>query len=263
MSLKALVEKIDDVPETARSFYSEKDGKFVLDVEAVEGFSLEDTSGLKSSLGKERQKVRELERITSKFKDLDPDKAREAMEQLEEFRKIDPVKEADKIVAQKLEAAKGQMVEKHSKELQEREGRIGALTQTVQNLLIDQAATSALADAKGSVELLLPHVQRHTRVREVDGKYLVEVIGKDGEPRIGNAKGDPMTIADLVQEMRKSDTFGRAFEGSGQSGSGTRPTNNGGGMSQIKSRKDFKTGKERADWVDANGMAAYNALPMS
>lgn len=228
MSLKAIVETIDVVPEAARGFYKESEGKFVLDVESVDGFALEDVSGLKSTLGKEMTLRKKLEKDVLKFRDIDPDKAREAISKLEELGNVDPSKDADKIVSERLEAAKRQLLAKHGEELQTRDGRIGALTKTVEGLLIDQAATVALAEAKGSVELLLPHVQRHTRVREdANGKFVVEVVDKDGNARIGNAKGDPMTISDLVQEMRKSDAFGRAFDGSGASGSGTQPTNPG------------------------------------
>ncbi len=223
MALKAFVETIDTVPEAARGFYKETDGKFVLDVEPVDGYALEDVSGLKGTLGKEMTLRKKLEKDVLKFKDIDPDKAREALTKLEELGNIDPAKDADKIVSERLEAAKRQLVEKHGEEIKTREGRIGQLTKTVESLLIDQAATAALADAKGSVELLLPHVQKHTRVRETDGRFVVEVVDRDGNARIGNSKGDPMTIAELVLEMRGSDTFGRAFEGSGHAGSGTPP----------------------------------------
>lgn len=259
--LKAVVEAIDAVPEAVRGFYKEADGKFILDVEPVDGYALEDVAGLKSTLGKEMTLRKKLEKDVVKFKDIDPDKARDALAKLEELSSIDPTKEADKIASTKFEAAKTQLLEKHNGEIQTREARIGQLTKTVENLLIDQAATVAIAEAKGSIELLIPHVKAHTRVREADGKYFVDVVDKDGNARIGNSKGDPMTINDFVQELRKSETFGRAFDGSGQSGSGTRPGNGGGGSPQFKRRSDFKNEKERAAFVETNGLDAYTALP--
>src|SRR4051794_27617528 len=51
MALKAIVETIDSVPEAVRGLYKEAEGKFILDVESVEGYALEDVSGLKSTLG--------------------------------------------------------------------------------------------------------------------------------------------------------------------------------------------------------------------
>lgn len=252
MALKAVVETIDSVPEAVRNLYKETDGKFILDVESVEGYALEDISGLKSTLGKELTLRKRLEKDVLKFKDIDPDKAREALAKLEEIGNLDPTKEADRIANERLEVAKRQLLEKHTGEISARDSKIGSLTKTIEGLLIDQAATAALAEAKGSVELLLPHVQRHTRVREQDGRHIVEVVDKDGNARIGNAKGDPMTISDLVQEMRKSEAFGRAFEGLGQSGGGTPPANSGNPNNPTgvpKSWADAKTPEEKAAFL--------------
>lgn len=261
MAIKATVESIDELPEAMRGLYAEKDGKFILDVEPVNGFALEDVGGLKTTLSKEMTKRKNLEKEFSKFKDIDPERAREALAKLEELSNIDPSKEADKIVSEKLETAKRQLLDKHSKDLAEREGKISNLNKTIENLLVDQSATSAIAEAKGSVELLLPHVQRHTRVREVDGRYVVEVIDKDGNARIGNSKGDPMTIKDLVAEMRQSETFGRAFDGSGMSGSGTPPGGSGGTPQRVTKKSDLDTRQKRAAFVEQYGVKAYDSLP--
>lgn len=228
MALKAILEKLDDAPEALREHYAEKDGKFYLSVDAVDGYALEDVSGLKSALGKERTTREALEKQVVKFKDLDPDKALAALAELEELKKIDPSKEADKIANTKFENAKAQLLEQHGREVETRDGRIKLLESTVESLLVDAVATAALAEAKGSVELLLPHVRKHTRVKEADGKFTVEVIDGEGNGRIADAKGTPMDIKGLVAEMRGSDTFARAFDGDGHSGSGKEIDNPGG-----------------------------------
>lgn len=232
MALKAVLANLDGLDDGTKALYIERDGKHVLDVEPVDGFSLEDVQGLKTALGKERTTREKLERDVVKFKDLDPDKARSALTELEELKKLDPASEADKIANTKFEAAKSQLLERHTSEVASRDERIGHLSKTVEALLIDNAATAAIADAKGSVDLLLPHVRAHTHVREVDGKFVVEVVDKDGNAKIADSKGTPMDIKGLVAEMRQSETFGRAFEGSGNSGTGKQPGNGGGGGQQ-------------------------------
>jgi hypothetical protein len=259
MALKAVLNDSSALTEALKPFYVEKDGKFVLDVEPVEGFALEDVTGLKSALGSERTSREKLEKQIAKFKDLDPDKAREALTKLDELSKFDPEKEADKIASKKLESATAQLLEKHTQEIGAKEQRITTLSGAVDKLLRRSAATQAIAEEKGSVDLLLPHVLEHTRVKETDSGFEVEVIDVKGNVRIADGKGTPMTIAGLVAEMRQSEKFGRAFEASGKSGSGKPPGNGGGGAATKKS--DFKTEKERAAWVTANGMDAYNALP--
>lgn len=222
MAIKAILTAIDQAPEALREHYTERDGKFVLSVDPVDGFALEDVNGLKSALGAERTKREQLERDVIKFKDLDPEKAREALAKLAEFEGIDPTKEADKIANTKFEAAKAQLLEKHQADLGALNERNGHLTKTVESLLIDAAATAALAEAKGSVELLLPHVKSQVRVKELDGKFTVEVIDAAGNGRIADGKGTPMDIKGLVAEMRKSKTFAAGFEGSGHEGSGSQ-----------------------------------------
>jgi hypothetical protein len=75
---------------------------------------------------------------------------------------------------------------------------------------------------------------------EEDGKYLVRVVGKAGTPRM-NANGEFLGIKDLVSEMKESDIFARAFEGSGTSGGGS-PANSAParGGSFVLSRADAK-----------------------
>lgn len=240
MALKAIIEKLDDVAEGVRSEYRAGtkeeglEGRFVLAVDTVGGFALENVEGLKSALGKERTTVRNLTAAAEAFKDMDPAKAREALAKFDEFSKLDPEKEADKIAQTKLDGLKAQLVEKHTGELTARDTRIQGLTSVVDSLVREQAATAAIAAAKGSVELLLPHVLKQTRTVEKDGNFSVEVIDASGNIRIGDGQGSPMDLAGLVGELRKSDVFARAFEGEGHSGSGAPPPGGGGGATRGK-----------------------------
>lgn len=236
MAIRAIIEKLEDAPETIREHYRAgtaeegADGKFVLGVESVNGWALEDVTGLKTTFSKEMTQRKALEREVARFKDIDPDKAREALTKLQELGDLDPTKEADKIANTRFEAAKTQLLTKHQDEIKSREERIGSLTKSVDVLVREQRATAELAEAKGAVELLLPHVLKNTRTVERDGgKFAVEVIDAEGNVRIANGKGDPMTLKDLVAEMRQSDAYARAFESDGHDGQGKKQDTNAGG----------------------------------
>lgn len=126
--------------------------------------------------------------------------------------------------------------------------------------LIDSQATAAIAAAKGVPELLLPIVQRQLRVQEKDGSFVLEVVDASGQPRVSGTKGDPMSISDLVAEMRASEVYGRAFDGAGQSGGGTQPVN-GGGVSPKVSYDDLqKDRRARAAFIEQHGAEAYFKL---
>lgn len=239
MAIKAIIDKLDDAPEALREHYraGTKDegaeGKFVLGVESVGGWALEDVSGLKSALGKERTTRENLEKTVVKFKDVDPDKALAALAELEELKKLDPSKEADKIANTKFEAAKAQLLDSHKREIEARDGRLGKLTGLVDNLARRQEAIAAIAAEKGSVDLLLPHVLSVTRSEIGDDAEAVKikVLQSDGNERV-NGKGEAMSIRELVAEMKQNETFARAFDGDGHTGTGKEHDKGGGG--QVK-----------------------------
>lgn len=225
MALKAIVDNLDGLPaDVAKEYSKGEDGKFRLQVTPVGGVALEDISGLQSALGKERENVRKATEQLAAFKDIDPAKAREALTKVGEMANWTP----EQKVREQIEAAKAQLVDAHGKDRSKLETRIGGLMKQLTRAMITSAATQAIAEARGSTALLLPHVERQTRLKELEnGEFAVEVMDATGNIRIGDAKGAPMTIAQLVAEMRGSDTYARAFEGSGASGSGAQ--NKGGG----------------------------------
>lgn len=221
MALKPFFDDPSEIPQGMEDLYVEHDGRHVLDVAPDNGWALEDVSGLKSALSKERASAQTLAKRVETFGDLDPGKAKEAMERLKELEQIDPTKEADKIATTKFEGLKTQLLEKHKGEVAKMADENTRLRGSLEKILVDQAATQALAEAGGSVRLLLPHIRSSTRVVQSDkGDFMVEVVGADGNARIGSKNGDAMTLKELVEEMRDSDDFGAAFKASGMSGSG-------------------------------------------
>lgn len=261
MALKAIIsaEEHSALGEGIKSEYVEKDGKFFLDVAPVEGYALEDVSNLKASLGKERTVREKLEKEVVKFKDLDPDRARAALAELEELKKIDPDKEADKIANTKFEAARAQLLTKHEKELADERARADRYRNKIDELLRDQRATVELAKHKGSIKLLLPHIRNHTRVVEDGDDFKLEVIDASGNVRIGNSKGEPMSLEDLILEMRNSEEYGRAFEGDGKSGSGKLPGTGLGGTPGLK--RSQMTPQQKREYQQKHGQEAFLKLP--
>lgn len=270
MAIKAVLETLDGVDEGVKPFYAQRDGKFVLDVEAADGFELANVGTLQSALSSERSIRGSVEKELKKFgsnwdekekkwvHSIDPVKAKQAIEKYDQFMSFDPNKEADKVVEAKVNAAKEGLIAQYTGEIAARDERNALLTSTVEDLLVTQTARADVIAAKGSPELLLPHIAKMTRVSEKDGKFFVEVIDKDGNVRIGDTKGNPMTIAQLVEEMRGSDIYGRAFEGDGTTGTGKQPTS-GGGNGTLK--RSQMTPQQKREYQQKHGQAAYLKLP--
>ncbi len=223
MPLPPFYESSDQVPESLSEFYVEQsDGRVRLDVETGNGWELSDTSALKSALSKERAAAQEAQKGLRAFEGLDPTSARDALGKVEEMANFNP----EQRVEEAIKVREKQIFAKHQTEIESVKGEAEHLRGQLSDTLVTSAAAKAIAGAKGSVDLLLPHVLTSTRMRQSDGgQFVVEVVDRDGNPRIGDAQGNPMTIPQLVDEMRASDTFSRAFEPTGATGSGTTPGN--------------------------------------
>ena len=248
MALKLTVDNLESIPEDLRGYYTEKEGKYHLNVEGVQ-----DTKGLKSALDKERKAHEDLEKQTKAWSRLGktPEEIAEILKAQEDAEKAKAEKAGD------WEKLKAQMNESHAKEVAAKDEQLANLRQALETNLIDAQATSAIAAAKGVPELLLPHVKAHVKVVEENGKYTVAVVDAKGDPRI-NGKGEPLTISDFVTEMKQNEIFGRAFEGSGQTGSGKLPTNAGGGTTLNRSKM---TAQQRGDYIREHGQDAFLKLP--
>jgi hypothetical protein len=268
-ALKIIVDKIEDVDEAARPLYVQReDGKFSLPLEGYE-----DPEKLKKAINVEREAVA---KATARAKELDKkikdyEKLGKSAEEIEELVKAQAAAEEERLNrAGEWTKLKDQMNAKHQEELKVRDAKVDAKDQEIvamrkalERNLIDAQATAAIAAHKGVPDLLLPFVQRHVKVVQDGDNYFVRVVDTKGDPRV-DGKGDPLTIDALVAEMKGTDILGRAFEGSGQSGSGMRP-NAGGGRPAggPTKRSDFKSEKERSAWIDANGLEEYQKLPLS
>lgn len=114
MALKAVLAKkadVDALPEAQRSLYKETDGRFILD---VEGMVLdEDHGALNTKLAEFRDKNIKLLKDLDKYKDVDPDKYRQTLTELEQLK-------AKGIKPDEMQAAIAAAVEKATGPITER-----------------------------------------------------------------------------------------------------------------------------------------------
>lgn len=238
--LKAVVESLEGVPQELQPLYVERDGKFWLDADGVE-----DVTGLKTALRNERA-LRE--RAEKKLPEgFDPEDYAELLKLREEATKG---KLSDK-QREELESFKRQMQEQSAKEIQKREKEMERLRTALRQELVTGRATAALASAKGSVKLLLPHVERHATVTEVDGRFVPVVVDEEGHTRVGPS-GANMTFEELVAEMRANAEYAGAFEGTGSSGGGAPRSAGGAGAG---SKTVIPAGDQAAFLANLEGIA--------
>lgn len=228
MALKMAVEKLDEIPEAQRGLYTKDGDVFRLDLEGYE-----DPTTLKSALEKERKAARDAVGMTKAWKDLGktPEEiaALVAAHEQAEKDKLKKAGEWDKL--------RHQMDEQHQQALAKEAEKANAYRSKLERTLVDAAGARALAEAKGNTELLLPHLKARVKVIEENGELEVRVVDAQGNPRV-NAKGEFLSIPDVVSEMRQSDTFAPGFLAPNASGGGARPS--GAAGSKTMSRSQFE-----------------------
>lgn len=225
------VESLDKVPEKFRVLYGQQageDGKFsVTDnfrpiADSINGFN-----GTTKTL---RQQLKEKNVDLSPLVEYGDNPADIAAKFKEALDAAGANKNQD--VTKAVEAAKQGLIAGHTKELEKHNARNQALQTQLYGLMVENAATAAVAELKGIPELLMPFIKNQVKVVEEDGQFKVQVIGTDGEVRYGTT-GSPMSIKELVTEMKGIEKYGRLFEseqqpnrggGGFQPGGGRRPT---------------------------------------
>lgn len=251
--LKAVVADLEQVPEALREFYSEQDGVHRLNVSATQGWELADTTNLKNSLSAERTAREKAESKLNQFEGIDPKKARSALQRVEKLADIDPEKEADRIAQEKFEAMKEQLVEHHTAEVEGLNAKLSKTTSQLEGQMIEAAATKAITDAKGSPALLLPIVKGRTKMRELDdGQFVVDVFTEQGKQAM-DSQGNAWSISDLVSDLKASEQFGRAFDGTGRTGGGTPPNGGGGDLPAHTKKVSDMSREERVAFTREHG----------
>jgi hypothetical protein len=232
MPVKQIFEKKEDAPEWLRPSLLEQDGKFVFEAELPT-----ETAGLKSALEKERKAKSDFEKSLKVFEGIDAEEAKRLKAEAEQAA-ADRLKSKgdwdtrEQQLKERLQTDLKTRETHFQTELQTREERIGKLQASLEKSLIEAQATAAIAAAKGVPELLMPHVMRLVKVVEENGEFVARVLDAQGQPRIANVKGDPFTVANLVEEMKANAVYGRAFDASTAGGSGAGQS--GGGRNGVK-----------------------------
>lgn len=254
MPLKLKVEKLDDVDENLRPMYQERDGAFYLDLDGIDEHP--SVAKAKSNLEAARRSERAMKAQIEKWEKL----GKSDEEILALIEGEEKAKNAQLEAKGQWEELKKQMNEKHQIELKKFESLVDGEKQIsaklrgqIERYLVDAKATAAITAAEGEPELLLPIVKKFMKVTQgEDGEFSTSIVDDKGGARV-NGKGDPLTIDELLAEMRNSEKLGRAFKASGSSGGGSAP--GGGSNPKVtpagvpKSWADAKTPEDKAKFI--------------
>lgn len=225
MGLKVVLDTLDGLDEATQSFYAEKEGAYVLDLEGVDNHP--DVANLRNAYQAEKAKRQE------QGKKLETTQARLA--ELEA--KPNPTKADDAEILKLREALEGERDQWKTKAT-ELEGTVYKLT--VENQLDAALRDAGVADpglAMGAKALL------QGKIKVADGKPVAETdMG-------------PIALSEYVKRWASSD--GAAYV-SKPSGGGAGGSKGGGAGAQKRSGM---SAAEKAAYLAEHGQAAYLKLP--
>lgn len=217
------VETIDKVPEQFRGIYKQgDDGKYVPD-EAHKGV-VEAITGLNRSLKAARAEAKAKSAVDlTPLADfgVTPEEIKANISaKLAEFQ--DQLAKGGEAKLN-LDKVRQELADAHAKDLEKAGARAEALQNQLYGLLVENSATAAVSELKGVPELLLPFIKNQVKVLEQDGEFKVFVVDGQGDQRYSGVTGQPMTIKELVAEMKANEKYGRLFESETPAGGGMPP----------------------------------------
>lgn len=222
MTLAAVINKetLEGLSEAIRAEYVEDKktpGSYIPDITPMNGYEFANTANLLKTVGKERHRAEEAEKLLKGFDGLNADDVRTSLSKYDELKDADPGKQAK----EQFEAMKGDLIKAHTSEKDSMQVTVDNAIGQLRSTLVDAAVTKAIATAGGSVELLTPIIKQSVNMRQDGDKFFAEVVDEKGIGRHHGSNGDAMTISQLVEEMKGKEAFQSAFTGTGNSGSGS------------------------------------------
>lgn len=207
----------------------------------IEARIAEATKGLKANRDQALREAKQARERLAAFEGVDPEEFKTLKTAAQEAERKRLASEGD------FKSLEKQLVEKYERELENERGTGKKYLTAMERYMIDAAAVSELAKHSDSPKLLLPHVKSRMKVVEQDGEFHARIVDENGNVRIGNGQGSsPMTLSELIEEMRQDKEFALAFRGSGSSGGGASKSSGGAGGAKVISKEDLYKGDNLA-----------------
>lgn len=218
MPLAPVVDSLDAIPDAAKGAYvARADGKFALD------FEIPDVSGLKNKNTELVGKLTAAQKRAALLGDRTEEDIAADFDLAKATREKKQKDEGD------FESMKGQLVTQHRTEIEKLSGRSKKVEGKLYDVMARREAEAAITAAGGNPKVLLPHVLPFIKVSEADDDFVAQVVDSKGNPRIADAAGTAMSIAQLVDTFKADETFGVAFAAPAAAGGGARGSGAGAG----------------------------------
>ena len=222
-------EDADDIPTQFRNLYTGGEAGHTFDAERYSGVRdahVGLTKALKNARAAEKGNIKKYIAPLADFGETPEDivTAFEARLQAAQDAQKTAETSGNEDFTRRLEKARTELVDQQKGVVTQKDDVILGLRSQLENTLGEQAALSALSGKAVDPDLALPFVLKQLRpVEGDDGRLRMVVVDGEGDPRLDPVTQQPVTIGDLVTEMRDSEKFARLFHSDAPTGGGTAP----------------------------------------
>ncbi len=228
MVMLAIRDNLDGLSDEMKKEYKEHNGKFLLDVEAVDNFDLQDIKGLRSSLEAARGERDQAVLKLKPFEGLDVVKARDALKTVAEYDGSDASAKAQKA----LETQTAEIKAKSETDIKAANQRADKYRKQTADLSLDYAVRKALGEHKlmpKAADVLLPIVQKQVKIEESeDGTLKTTIINPEtGHTRLSMKPDNtgPMQMDELIDGIKGDYSY--LFASTDTSGTGAKTNTTG------------------------------------
>lgn len=219
---------LEKLPEAQRSWYTEKDGKFVLDLNKVE---IDDASALKKALNTEREAVKQaraaaktaVDEAMKAFEGIDPVKTRALLAKFdnEEEAALIASGKVDEVIAKRMSKREADFQKQLEAARGEAEGA-KKVASTFQSRVLDNHIRAAAAKAGIHAFAIEDALLRARAMFSLDDKGEAVQMGSDGSPVLGKDGKTPFTPTEWLESMKETAPhwFPTTGSGGGAGGSG-------------------------------------------
>ena len=228
MTLKAVVDSIDDLDESLHSLYTQSGDKYILDVDGMVNIddieNHEKTQGLKSALDKEREARKEFERQNRDLQRRQGQFTDEDIKELEALRDVKAKAEEERRrTAGEFDSWREEINQTHAQELEAQRKLTSSLQDQIRSDRVGRQIAEACAEHGAPADLMEAYIERHIKSEfNEDGSLAVSVLDGEGM-RMVNGEGQPLGISGFVKKLADDKKFGQYFASKQKSGSGTPP----------------------------------------
>lgn len=254
MKLQAVVDVIENVPEQYRSAYQQgEDGKFHLTE-----IELEDVSGLKSALQKERIRAGDAEKALKAFEGMDAAELRDLLNRIETDEDMKLIKEGkhDQVFIKKSEKMRQDHQRQIDKLTEEHKAALDAADKRTR-LYEGRVLENALRQAAAEVGLHTPAIR--DAVREGRMAFVLDDDGnavqkrEDGSIVIGKDGRSPFSPREWLEGMRAEAPHWFPAAGSGTGTKQSTTTNGSGKKTMTRSAFDKLPAEEQYKFIRKEG----------